>query len=146
VFVWRCRLLWNSSNVKIRCHLKFTVDYLRPAKTDLCMPVCGYVTTLQFLTTMSYYLGCCFFYGSTAVEGLGLPTITRSPSHTPHSGGFRTIGRSVAGASSSTTQHPQSRHPCPRWDLNPQSQKASGHRHTSMIAGRLGLVVMYCMG
>jgi len=24
------------------------------------------------------------------------------------------------------TQHSQDRHPCPRWDSNPQSQQASG--------------------
>jgi hypothetical protein len=64
VFVWRCRLLWDCSNVKIRCHLMLTVDNFRPAKADLCMPVWGYVTTLQFkyVITMSYYLGCCIFF------------------------------------------------------------------------------------
>ena len=30
-----------------------------------------------------------------------------------------------------TTHNTHNRHPCPRWDLNPQSQQASGRRQTS---------------
>jgi hypothetical protein len=52
--------------VEIRCHLMLTVYNLRPVEADLCMPVCGYVTTLhlKYLTKMSYYLGGCIFFFS----------------------------------------------------------------------------------
>jgi hypothetical protein len=79
-----------------------------------------------------------FFHGSTALMSLGLLTVevSRSHSDTPHSVGlFWTSDRPVA--ETSTWQHTtltRDRHPCRRWDSNPQSQQPRGRRPTSYSA------------
>jgi hypothetical protein len=74
-----------------------------------------------------------FYYGSTALEGLGFfQEVPRSHSDTPHSVGlFWTSGQT--DAETSTWQHTiltTDTHPCPRRDSSPQSQQASSRRTT----------------
>jgi len=65
-------------------------------------------------------------------QGFLIVEASRSHSDTPHSLGlFWTSGQPVA--QTSTWQHitlTRDRHPCPRWDSNPQSHQASGRRPT----------------
>jgi hypothetical protein len=65
---------------------------------------------------------------------------SRSHSDTPHSVGLFWTGNQPV-AETSIWQHitvTRDRHPCPRWDSNPQSQQANGCRPTPYTAWLLG--------
>ena len=71
-----------------------------------------------------------------------VPSFTRFQDHTQRR---TTFGRTPLDEWSARrrdlylkTHNTHNRHPCPRWDSNPQSQQASGHRPTPWTARPLG--------
>jgi len=77
---------------------------------------------------------CLFVFGATAPQWAMASTFTMFLDHTQ---GRSTVGRTPMGERSARridlylTTHitfTAEKHPCPRWDSNPQSQQASGHR------------------
>ena len=70
-----------------------------------------------------------FVFGATTPNGPGPPHSRGFLDHTPHT----TVGRTTdqPEAETSTWQHTTlttDRHPCPRWDSNPQSQQACSRK------------------
>ena len=92
---------------------------------------------LHFINTYIFFFG---GGGATASRGPGSPysrdfLITHNDAPQPV-GFHRTSDRLVAVTS--TWQHTTYKHPCPRWDSNPQSQQASGRRPTPSTAWSVG--------
>jgi hypothetical protein len=80
------------------------------------------------------YLKFSLYHGATAPSGPGPPHyrgFTIILNYTPQSIGLLWTNNQLdAETSTCTTDNTYDRHPCPRWDSNPQSQQASGRRPT----------------
>jgi len=90
----------------------------------------------------------CFYHGVTALVGQGHIIIEDSWSHSdsPQSVGLLWTSYQLE-AETSTRQHTtftRDRRPIPRWVSNPQSQQASGRRHTTLdsAATEIGWCIM----
>ena len=86
---------------------------------------------LQSDSTSFFFL----IFGATTPSGSGPP---HSRSFLDHTQRRTTVGRTSLDECSVcrrdlyfTTHNTHNKHPCPRWDSNPQPQQASGHRPTS---------------
>ena len=103
------------------------------------------VRPLQYTTTVPTHILSSSFHGWTPLVDLELLVvrISRSQSrHTRQDSSGRVISPSQRPLPDNTTLTAQ-KHPCRRWDLNPQFHQTSGRRTTPQTAQPLGPVSIF---
>ena len=129
-----------------------SVKYWRRSLTEMILGIYFFVSASIAISLVGHCKGsnsvCFFVSGATAPTGLGSPNsqgfyITHND--TPQSvGPLWTSDQFVADTY--TWQHTiitTNRHPCLRWDSNPQSQQASGRRPKPQTVRPLGPATLY---
>jgi hypothetical protein len=109
----------------------------------LKLRVDGFVFSFTLPPSCFIYISTDFFHCFTTPQvGQGLLTVEawRSHSDTSHSVGLLWTSDHPYAETSTwrDTTATRKRHPCPRWDSNPQSQHASGRRAATWTARPLG--------
>ena len=115
-------------------HVRFLVD-----EVILWQVLLSVFFNVNFIHFPCNYIFVCFWRDSP--RWAGVSSFTRFPFHTRHI----TVGKTPLDDWSArlrdlclTTHNTHNKHPCPRWDSNPQSQQASGRRPTPYTARPLG--------